>query len=88
VGASWQAISSSYDDEDNRQRLGGYALLGLRSRWAVTREVALSLKVDNLLDKAYARARYSYDDPSFLNNQDYREEGRVWMFGVTWTPDI
>ncbi|MDQ0652230.1 TonB-dependent receptor domain-containing protein [Pseudomonas cedrina] len=88
VGASWQAISSSYDDEDNTHRLGGYALLGLRSSWALSREVSLSLKVDNLLDKTYARARYSYDDPSFLNNQDYREEGRVWMMGMTWTPEI
>lgn len=88
LGASWQAISSSYDDEDNTQRLGGYALLGLRSSWALNREVSLSLKVDNLLDKNYARARYSYNDPGFLNNQDYREEGRVWMFGVTWTPEI
>ena len=54
----------------------------------MTREVALSPKVDNLLDKSYARARYSYDDPAFVNNHDYREEGRVWMFGVTWTPEI
>lgn len=88
VGASWQAISSSYDDEDNTHRLGGYALMGLRSSWALNREVALSLKVDNLLDKTYARARYSYNDPTYANNQDYREEGRVWMVGVTWTPEI
>ncbi len=88
VGASWQAISSSYDAQDNTQRLGGYALLGLRSSWALNREVALSLKVDNLLDKSFARAMYSYDDMDFKNNQAYREEGRVWMVGVTWTPEI
>ncbi|AZF49867.1 TonB-dependent receptor domain-containing protein [Pseudomonas sp. R2-7-07] len=88
VGASWQAISSSYDDEANRNRLGGYSLLGLRSSWALSHAVSLSLKVDNLLDKTYSRARYSYNDPAFLNNQDYREEGRVWMFGVTWTPQM
>jgi vitamin B12 transporter len=88
LGASWQAISSSYDDEDNRSRLGGHALLGLRSSWALNREVLLSVKVDNLLDKTYARAMYSYNDPAFLNNHDYREEGRVWMFGVTWTPEM
>ena len=75
-------------DEANRNRLGGYALLGLRSSWALSREVALSLKVDNVLDKTYARARYSYDDPELLNNQDYREEGRVWRVGVTWTPTL
>ncbi len=40
VGASWQAISNSYDNEDNTQRLGGYGLLGLRSSWAVSREVS------------------------------------------------
>ncbi|NNB70920.1 TonB-dependent receptor domain-containing protein [Pseudomonas fluorescens] len=86
VGASWQAISSSYDDEDNRNRLGGYALLGLRSSWALSREVLLSIKVDNVLDKTYARAMYRYQDLNFQNNQHYREEGRAWMFGVTWTP--
>ena len=86
VGASWQAISSSYDDEANRNALGGYALLGLRSSWALNREISLSLKVDNVLDKSYARAKYSYNDPAFLNNQDYREEGRTWMLGLTWTP--
>ena len=84
LGASWQAISSSYDDEANRNRLGGYALLGLRSSWALNREVSLSLKVDNVLDKSYARAKYSYLGEA----QNYREEGRVWMFGVTWTPEL
>jgi len=88
LGASWQAISSSYDDEDNRNRLGGYALLGLRSSWAINREVSLSLKVDNLLDRQYARARYSYNAADFSNNQDYREEGRTWMLGLTWTPPL
>lgn len=84
VGASWQAISSSYDDEANRHRLGGYALLGLRSSWALNREVSLSLKVDNVLDKSYARAKYSYLE----GYQNYREAGRTWMLGVTWTPEI
>jgi vitamin B12 transporter len=88
VGASWQTVSSSYDDEMNKNRLGGYGLLGLRSSWALSREVLLSVKVDNLLDKTYARARYSYDDPNYENNYNYREEGRIWMFGVTWTPKI
>lgn len=82
LGASWQAVSSSYDDEANRQPLGGYALLGVRSSWALNREVSLELKVDNLLDKEYSRALYSHDGIQY----GYREEGRVWMFGVTWTP--
>ena len=88
LGASWQAISSSYDAEDNKNRLAGYYLVGLRSGWALSREVALSLKVDNLLDRRYTRAWYSYDNPNFENNQPYREEGRTWMVGVTWTPQL
>ena len=88
LGASWQGISSSYDDEYNKNRLAGYYLVGLRSGWALNREVALSLKVDNLLDRRYTRARYSYNDPTFQSNQPYREEGRTWMLGVTWTPQL
>ncbi|MHC8405580.1 TonB-dependent receptor domain-containing protein [Pseudomonas sp. TMB3-21] len=84
LGASWQAVSSSYDDENNLQPLGGYALLGLRSSWALNREVKLDVKVDNVLDKGYSRALYSHDGSQY----GYREEGRAWMFGVTWTPEI
>ncbi|WDH52706.1 TonB-dependent receptor [Pseudomonas chlororaphis] len=84
LGASWQVVSSSYDDLANQQRLGGYALLGLRSNWALTREVRLELKVDNLLDKSYSRVLYSHDGAQY----GYREQGRAWMFGVTWTPEL
>ncbi|MGO4310892.1 TonB-dependent receptor [Pseudomonas sp. KB_15] len=84
LGASWQAVSSSYDDLNNQQPLGGYALLGLRSSWELNREIELELKVDNLLDKGYSRALYSYQGSQY----GYREEGRAWMFGVTWTPGI
>jgi len=84
LGASWQAVSSSYDDRDNQQSLGGYALFGLRSSWALNREIKLDLKVDNLFDKGYSRANYSYDGSQY----GYREEGRVWMFGVSWTPEL
>ncbi|WP_460161354.1 TonB-dependent receptor domain-containing protein [Pseudomonas sp. S2_B10] len=84
VGASWQLVSGSYDDLKNTQSLGGYGTLGLRSSWALNREIKLDLKVDNLLDKGYSRANYSYDGAQY----GYREEGRAWMFGVTWTPEL
>ncbi|SEN69772.1 TonB-dependent receptor domain-containing protein [Pseudomonas sp. NFACC39-1] len=84
LGATWQAVSSSYDDENNRNALGGYALLGLRGSWALNREVKLELKVDNLLDKGYSRALYSHEGGQY----GYREEGRSWLFGVTWTPAL
>ncbi len=84
LGASWQLVSGSYDDLNNTQSLGGYGTLGLRSSWALNREIKLDLKVDNVLDKGYSRANYSYDGAQY----GYREEGRAWMFGVTWTPEV
>ncbi|QCI10470.1 TonB-dependent receptor [Pseudomonas putida] len=84
VGASWQAVSASFDDEANRNRLGGYGLLGLRGGWAATDELKLELKLDNLLDKGYSRALYSYDGASY----GYREEGRTALLSLTWTPAL
>ncbi|NVZ21026.1 TonB-dependent receptor domain-containing protein [Pseudomonas costantinii] len=84
VGASWQAVSSSYDDAANKQPMGGYGLLGLRGSWAVTHEIKLEMKLDNLLNKDYSRALYQYQGQQY----GYREEGRALMFGVTWTPEL
>ncbi|WP_077045592.1 TonB-dependent receptor domain-containing protein [Pseudomonas sp. KK4] len=84
VGASWLAVSSSYDDLNNQHELGGYGLMGLRSSWELNREIKLELKVDNLLDKGYSRVLYSHEDSQY----GYREESRSWLFGVTWTPEI
>ena len=84
VGASWQALSNSYDDEANRNRLGGYALLGLRGSWAASDALKFEAKVDNLLDKGYSRALYNYDGSDY----GYREEGRTWLLSLTWTPAL
>jgi vitamin B12 transporter len=84
VGASWQAVSSSYNDEANTQNIGGYALFGVRSSWKASRDVKLEFKLDNALDKRYSRTLYSFDG----SNHGYREEGRTWMVGVTWTPEL
>ena len=84
LGASWQLVSGSYDDLNNTQPLAGYGTVGLRSSWALNREIKLDLKLDNLLDKGYSRALYSYDGSQY----GYREEGRAWVFGVTWTPQL
>ena len=82
VGASWQAVSSSFNDEDNKQPIGGYGLLGLRGNWQASSEVRFDLKVDNLLDKSFTRALYSYDGSYY----GYREERRSLQLAVTWTP--
>lgn len=84
LGASWQATSSSYNDMGNRFSIPGYSLFGLRSSWALNNEIKLDLKLDNLFDKSYSRALYSYQG----SNYGYRTEGRTWMLGVTWTPEL
>ncbi|WP_409300848.1 TonB-dependent receptor domain-containing protein [Pseudomonas sp. KCJK8993] len=84
LGASWQAISSSYNDMENRLSIPGYSLFSLRSSWAVNQELKLDLKLDNVLDKSYYRALYSYQGSHY----GYREEGRTWMLSVTWTPEL
>lgn len=84
VGASWQAVSGSYDDPSNNERIGGYGLLGLRGGMVLTDEVRLELKLDNLLDKQYSRALYSFEGSQY----GYREEGRTWLLSLTWTPTL
>ncbi|WP_236166291.1 TonB-dependent receptor domain-containing protein [Pseudomonas juntendi] len=84
AGARWQAVSSSYDDEANRNRIGGHSLLGLRGSWAASDEVKLEARLDNVLDRRYSRALYSYEGAYY----PYREEGRTVLFSVTWTPGL
>lgn len=84
VGASWQVVSGSYDDPSNNERIGGYGLIGLRGGIRLTEDVKLELKLDNLLDKQYSRALYSFDGSQY----GYREEGRTLLFSVTWTPAL
>lgn len=85
-GASWQQVSKSYEDLSVKKQVpvGGYGIFGLRSSWAVNQELKLGLKLDNAFDKSYSRARYEYNG----NDYAYREAGRTWMFGVTWTPEL
>ena len=52
--------------------------------WQASPQLGFDLSLDNLLDKGYSRALYSHDGGEY----GYREEGRAWMFGVTWTPQL
>ncbi|MBX9761855.1 MAG: TonB-dependent receptor [Pseudomonadaceae bacterium] len=85
-GASWLAVSRSYDDADNRREIAGNGVLNLRSAWQATQEVSLGLKVENVFDKAYSRAQYSAGWPAEYNL--YREAGRTALMSLTWTPQL
>ena len=77
-------MSNSFNDEDNKQPIGGYGVLGLRGNWQASSEVRFDVKVDNLLDKRFTRALYSYDGSYY----GYREERRSLQLAVTWTPTL
>ncbi|EKT4504167.1 TPA: TonB-dependent receptor [Pseudomonas putida] len=84
VGATWQAVSSSYNDEGNSDPIAGYGIVGLRGSWVASRELTLDLKLDNLLGKQYSRVHYNHQG----NDYGYREERRTWLLSITWTPAL
>ena len=83
VGASWLAVSRSFEVPPNRHEIAGHGVLNLRSAWQASEEVTLGLKVDNVLDKDYSRALYGWPPET-----PYRESGRTALVSVTWTPQL
>jgi len=53
VGASLAAFSHRFDDAANTRRLGGYATMDLRADWALTRDLRLGARLNNLGGKVY-----------------------------------
>lgn len=80
LGARVQAFSARFNDAANSQRLGGYALLGLRGSYRIDRQWTLGVSVDNVLDKVYAVQRGTF--PPF---SDYGTAGRTVMVGLRYT---
>lgn len=86
VGASWQVVSSSFDDPANTREISGHGVIDLRTSWHASQELAFDLKLNNLLDKGYSRALYQYDvDKQYYG---YQEQPFGVMLGVTWTPSF
>lgn len=84
VGASWQAVSSSYGDAKNTKTLPGYGTVDLRGSWQASKELSVDLKLANLLDKDYSRILYSYQGQDY----GYQEPPMSAMLGLTWTPEL
>ncbi|MFI8558440.1 TonB-dependent receptor plug domain-containing protein [Pseudomonas putida] len=84
IGATWRAISKSFNDEANTDTVSGYGTLALRANWAQSHELEFDLKLDNVLDKRYSRTHYNYQG----QNYGYREEGRTALLSLTWTPAL
>ncbi len=87
VGASWLAVSRSYDDAANTRELAGYGVLDLRGSWQASSELSWDLKLSNLLDKQYSRALYSSTANGY-SYYGYESIPRSLMVGFTWTPSL
>lgn len=53
VGATVAGFSHRFDDAANTARLAGYGTLDLRAEWAITRDLKLGVKLNNVADKDY-----------------------------------
>jgi vitamin B12 transporter len=55
-GLELVASSRRYDDAANTRPMGGYAIVNLTAEWPLTRNVALFVRGDNVLDRHYELA--------------------------------
>ena len=63
-----------YNDKDNKQVLGGYAIVNLRADYRLEKDVSLFARVGNLFDKEYELKR------------DYETAGRTVFVGIRYQP--
>ena len=64
LGLEWILVGKRFDTNAATTEIGGYGLLNLTGRYAVTPTLALEARLDNLLDKRYETAR-GYGTPRF-----------------------
>jgi len=74
AGAEVVAVGSRFNDADESVRLGGYSLVNLTARYAVSKSLAIEGRVDNLFDKHYELV------------QGYGTPGISAFVGVRYTP--
>ena len=89
AGASWRAVSQSYDEGAGRKTVPGYGLIDLRSSWQASASLRVDLQLNNVLDKNYYTSLYqrfgAWPTPPG-SPYGYQEPGRTGLLAVTWTP--
>lgn len=70
----WQAHGKRYQDVNNTQKLGGYALVNLQAGYRLDKDWSLFARVNNLFDRDY------------VLNQDYATDGVNYFLGVRYAP--
>lgn len=72
---NWEHVGSYYMDASNTAEYDGHDIFALTLDYAMPRDTALSLRVDNLLDEDYAKRA----DKWFGDNRYFPGEGRRFM---------
>ncbi len=80
AGASWSYVGSYFLDASNTARYPGHQVVDLRLRWRASRQMALSLRVDNAFDRAYADRA----DFAFGNYRYFPARGRAAFLSVDY----
>jgi outer membrane receptor protein involved in Fe transport len=81
VGATWNHVGSYYLDAANTARYPGHDTLNLRLRWRPKGDVTVGLRIDNLLDTAYADRA----DFAFGNYRYFPARGRAAFLSVDYS---
>jgi len=81
--AEWLSVGEYWLDAANAHRYGGHELLNLRGRWQPAREWAVTLRLNNVLDRDYAdRADYAFGSYRYFPGR-----GRALFAEVAWRRD-
>jgi len=78
--AEWQVVGEYWLDAANAHRYPGHALLNLRGRWRPASQWAVTLRLNNALDRAYAdRADFAFGSYRYFPGR-----GRTVFAEVAW----
>jgi iron complex outermembrane receptor protein len=79
--AEWLRIGDYWLDAANAHRYEGHELLNLRASWTIASEWTLALRLNNVLDRAYAdRADYAFGTYRYFPGR-----GRTLFADFSWT---
>jgi len=74
VGAEWQGSGGRYDRTNEVNPMGGYGLVNAFAKYALTKELGLEARANNILDKQYETA------------WGFKTAGANVFFGVRYAP--
>jgi outer membrane receptor protein involved in Fe transport len=83
VGATWNYVGSYFLDAANSARYPGHQAVDLRLRWRPSQRTALTLRVDNVFDRAYADRA----DFAFGNYRYFPARGRAAFLTIDFKSD-